>query len=416
MDITTFPPSWQEKWQASFTKVAPIQEKVFDALATGKDVVGIAPTGSGKTLAYLWPLLLKVKPGAGSQLLILTSSQELAMQVTEVARSWGQLIDLHVQPLIGGANVKRQLDKLKDKPEVLVATPGRLLELMKLKKLKVHLLQMIVLDEVDQLWQPSTSQMMQQVMKQLPRDSQWAFFSATANEVLPEITKFRPTVTVVDVTAEDDTQGEISHYFLRYPQRRKVDALRRLGHLADFQGLIFFNQLPDLGAAEEKLLFHQLPVMSLASDQHKLLRKTALTSFREGKIRELLTTDVAARGLDIEGLDYVINVDPPLTMESYLHRAGRVGRMGRAGVVITLVSDEQMRDIKKVTKAAGVPLAEIYLHSGALTTEQPVLPEKETVYTKKLEIHKKIHTTKAIKNKKQGKRKKNQKDKGKRRS
>lgn len=415
--MENWPESWQKKWQEQgFTDPAPIQEKVYGPLQAGESLVGIAPTGSGKTLAYLLPLLAKITKGEGNQLMILTSSQELAIQVTDVTRAWAQLLGLKVQQLIGGASVKRQIEKLKEKPEILVATPGRALELMKQKKLKAHLLKTIVLDEVDQLLPDRGAELISDLLKHLPRDIQLACFSATADKVLDQLQALRPDIQVLDVTAEDNTQGTISHRYLIYPQRRKVDALRRLGHLPGFQGLVFFNQLAEMGVAEEKLLYHNLPVLSLASDQSKSLRKTALTSFREGKIVELLTTDVAARGLDITGLKYVINTEVPTTPESYLHRAGRVGRMGADGIVVTIIGEHQLKELKQITRKAGVTVSEIFLFDGQLWDELPEQEENTTVFSKKLEIHQKIQTSpKEKKVSKKPKKKKNKnKDKGKR--
>lgn len=413
------PEIWQNKWTAAnFQKPTVIQERVFPRLRAKESLVAISPTGSGKTLAYLLPLLLNVKKGEGNQLLILTSSQELAMQVAEVARDWGRLLELNIQSLIGGANVKRQIEKLKEKPEVLVGTPGRILELMKQKKIKSHLIQSVVMDEADQLVQKGTIELVGEVIRQLQKDVQMSFFSATADSAIDEIAALaQRELPEINVTAEDTSKGLTKHYYLHYPSRRKVDALRRLGHIDGFTGLIFFNQLADLGAAAEKLAFHGLPIASLASDQAKALRKLSLDQFREGKIRELLTTDVAARGLDIADLIYVVNADVPLTKESYLHRAGRVGRMGKDGVVITIVQENQMRDLKRLAKELQIQLQEIFLYNGKLETEKKTVEENEqkTVFENKLELHEKLHTKDPAKKSVKKKKRKNQKDKGKRR-
>lgn len=417
---TTWPETWQKLWhEAGFSTLSLIQEKAYDPLKEGQSVIGVSPTGSGKTLAYLLPLLGKVNPGAGNQLLILTSSQELAMQVTEVARTWGQAIDLMVQPLIGGANTKRQVEKLKAKPEVLVGTPGRVLELIKAKKIKSQQINTLVLDEVDQLLKEGQLGLAAKINQTLTKQAQRCFFSATANEVINEIQPLLDTTPlIIDVTAEDQSKGEIHHYYLDYPQRRIVDALRRLAHLPDFQGLVFFNELSAMGNAEEKLLYHGLPVATLASDQNKLARRGALESFRQGKVRQLLTTDVAARGLDIHDLPYVINTDVPLDKESYLHRAGRVGRMGKEGTVVTIVQDHSLKELKKIAKQLDITLEEVYLHGGALHTEAPVVIPEPVKHVKSKSVQKtsvktseNLHTpAKKIK-----KKQKNRKDKGKRR-
>ncbi|MDN6409305.1 MAG: DEAD/DEAH box helicase, partial [Tetragenococcus halophilus] len=154
MEEQFLPEIWQERIKKEgFEQTSLIQEKVFSALYQGKSLVGVAPTGTGKTLAYLWPTLLKLQPKHGNQLLIVTPSQELGVQVADVARPWALDLNLQVQSLIGGANKKRQIEKLKKKPEVLIGTPGRLVELIKEKKLKAANIQTVILDEADQLLQ-----------------------------------------------------------------------------------------------------------------------------------------------------------------------------------------------------------------------------------------------------------------------
>lgn len=373
MDKQKLVPFLQKNWEeAGFKKPALIQTKVYDAISEGKNLVGIAPTGSGKTLAYLLPLINTLKAGIPSQVLVLTSSQELAMQVVEVARNWISGSGMKVQPLIGGANVKRQQEALKKKPELLIGTPGRVLELLTAKKIKAPNIKTLVFDEVDQLVQGQSLQLIQNILKATDNNAQHLYFSATADVVLDELNKIEPELLVVDVSEEDDSQGEVQHFYLETSDRKKVDQLRRLLNLPEFWGMMFFNQLTDMGSAEEKLRFHQLPVASLASDQSKISRKGAIEQFKKHQTLGLLTTDLASRGLDIEALPFVVNVDVPLSEESYLHRAGRVGRMGNAGVVISFVTPQEKSDLMKIAKKLNLELAPIYLFGGELLTEEPV--------------------------------------------
>ncbi|MGL9728887.1 DEAD/DEAH box helicase [Enterococcus sp. DIV0756] len=373
MDKQKLVPFLQKNWEkAGFKKPALIQTKVYDAISEGKNLVGIAPTGSGKTLAYLLPLINTLKAGIPSQVLVLTSSQELAMQVVEVARNWISGSGMKVQPLIGGANVKRQQEALKKKPELLIGTPGRVLELLTAKKIKAPNIKTLVFDEVDQLVQGQSLQLIQNILKATDNNAQHLYFSATADVVLNELNKIEPELIVVDVSEEDDSQGEVQHFYLETSDRKKVDQLRRLLNLPEFWGMMFFNQLTDMGSAEEKLRFHHLPVASLASDQSKISRKGAIEQFKKHQTLGLLTTDLASRGLDIEALPFVINVDVPLSEESYLHRAGRVGRMGNAGVVISFVTPQEKPDLMKIAKKLNLELAPIYLFGGELLTEEPV--------------------------------------------
>ncbi len=423
---TKLPEVWQNRWQQEFSEATAIQEQVFAPLAAGENLVGISPTGSGKTIAYLLPLLNNVVAGAGTQLLIVTSSQELAMQVTEVARIWGKDLELSTISLIGGANLKRQLEKLKARPEIIVGTPGRLVELMDSRKLKAHQIKSCVMDEADQLLSQGAKPLLLRLLKHLNRDCQLSFFSATADQALTEIQEIAPAaLKVIDVTAEDRSKGTIEHSYLLWPSRKKVDALRRILNQPEQRCLIFFNQVADLGAAEEKLLFHGLPVASLASDQGKILRKQALTAFREGKLVGLLSTDVAARGLDIEGLDLVVNFDVPPDGASYLHRSGRVGRMGRSGRVVTVIGEHQLRELQKTVKGTAIQLNEIYLHSGRFQTERPeketdgaVAAPKPKKVSKQTASESSVLHTEPVKRsvKREKDRKRKQKNKGKRRS
>lgn len=373
MNNQEFVPFLQKNWEdAGFQKPALIQAEVFTPITEGKNLVGIAPTGSGKTLAYLLPLFNQLELGKPSQLLILTSSQELAMQVVEVARKWLTGSGMKAQPLIGGANVKRQQEALKKKPEVLIGTPGRVFELITAKKIKAPNIKTIVFDEVDQLVQGQSLQLVQKILKATDNNTQHLYFSATADVVLAELNQFETDLLIVDVSKEDDSQGEVQHFYLEVSERKKVDQLRRLLNLPAFWGMVFFNQLNDMGSAEEKLLFHHLPVASLASDQAKMSRKAAIEKFKKHQVLGLMTTDLASRGLDIEALPFVINADVPLSEESYLHRAGRVGRMGNTGVVITFVTPQEKADLTKIAKKLELTLAPVYLFGGELLTEEPV--------------------------------------------
>lgn len=387
MDNQEFVPFLKKNWnEAGFKKTALIQEKVFAPISEGENLVGIAPTGSGKTLAYLLPLLNRLEAGKASQVLVLTSSQELAMQVVEVARKWLAGSGMKVQALIGGANVKRQQEALKKKPELLIGTPGRVLELITAKKIKAAHIQTLVFDEVDQLIQGQSLQLIQKILKASDNEAQHLYFSATADAVLEELNQFESELLVVDVSKEDKSQGDVQHFYLETSDRKKVDQLRRLLNLPAFWGMIFFNQLNDMGSAEEKLLYHELPVASLASDQSKLSRKNAIEQFKKHQALGLLTTDLASRGLDIGALPFVINADVPLSEESYLHRAGRVGRMGNSGVVISLVTPQEKSDLTKIAKKLEVKLAPIYLFGGELLTEEPTRqsePKKKKSKNKK---------------------------------
>ncbi|MBP2098379.1 DEAD/DEAH box helicase [Enterococcus rivorum] len=380
--IEQLPEIWQKHWRSSgFDEPSLIQEKSFTLLKNQENVLGISPTGSGKTLAYLLPLLLNVEKETGSQLLILASSQELAMQISKVTQEWGSLIQLRTQSLIGGANVSRQIDKLKKKPEVLVGTPGRVLELIKAKKIKSHLLKTIVMDEVDQLFHESELNLTKQILDSSSTKYQVVFYSATADRVIEEAEKLADKLSVVDVSTEDRSAGQVHHYFMRLSPRKKIDYLRSLSYTTNFRSMVFFNQVSELGAAEEKMIYQQIPVVGLASDQNKSLRKLAIDQFSTKRVNVLLTTDIGARGLDFKEVPYVVNVEVPLSEESYIHRAGRVGRMGADGVVLTFINDATKRDYQRLMKKICYETKEVFLYDGELHLERKEKSEASQVET-----------------------------------
>lgn len=361
-------------WQGlGFQLPTPIQESVFKPLKEGQDVLGLSPTGTGKTLAYALPLLEKVRPTNELQLVILAPSQELAVQVGRVVQEWASLKDLQVQTLIGSANITRQIEKLKDKPEVVVGTPGRLLELADQKKLKLHQVQAVVLDEADYLLQEEHLDTLRQLVRKMPGQRQMAFFSATANDILDNVASwFNVDPLRFDASQEGNLHDRTIHGYVEVPNRKRAEMLRRLGNVEGMQALVFVNAVSELDYLAEKLLYEGVQVRMLHSDYGKDQRQQALEEFRKGKAVFLLTTDVAARGLDIVDLPYVIHYDLPLEKDIYLHRSGRTGRMGKEGRVVSLVTDRTLRDLKKFVPDAAA-LQQWFVYGGQLLKE---LPEK----------------------------------------
>lgn len=379
-------PAFQKHWNDSnFGAPTAIQTEVYDLLKEKKDVVGISPTGSGKTLAYSIPLLEQIAPTGEVQLLILEPSQELAVQVGEVVNEWAKTLQLNALTLIGGANIQRQIDKLKSKPQIIVGTPGRILELADKRKLKLHQIQTVVLDEADQLLGQDQLSTVREVVKKMPSDRQMGFFSATSSSLMEDLSKwFNVEPIWKDVTAVDDSKGEIAHAYIDTPIRKRDATLKQLSFLPDFRALVFFNDVANLTAALDRLRFEGISAGMMHSDRNKTERQKVLQDFRNGKIKYLLTTDLASRGLDIEGLDYVIQYDIPITKESYVHRSGRTGRMRRKGTVLTLVNERELRNFKQLIAPLELPLIRLYLYGGELVTEKVVQeetprPEKETV-------------------------------------
>ena len=417
-------PKFEEQFrQEGFTESTLIQKYVYPKLAEGKNVVGLAPTGSGKTLAYSLPLLEKILPKDGSQLLIMAPSQELAAQLTNTIRPWAKLLDLSVIGLLGGANVKRQIEKLKKHPEVVIGTPGRLLNLINLKKLKLHKIESIVIDEADEMLGDEDSlNDVREIVGHCPSEAQISFFSATEAPILSELHRwFGVDVERIDVRKEDNTRGEVTNYMIETPTRKRTEMLRRLGHVDDFYALVFFKQTATLRDVAEKLLHMKVPVAILSSEQRQVDRQKSLRQLRKREIRFVLTTDVAARGLDLPDLPAVVNYDLPKDTNTYIHRAGRTGRMGADGVVVNLGNEHDLRLFKQLMSGTDFVIEKGILYAGKLIPESEkaliaVEDERPNKKATKKKIKDKKPTRKEEKatEKKKKKRKRNLKNKGKR--
>ncbi|KXT77068.1 ATP-dependent RNA helicase YfmL [Streptococcus sp. DD10] len=354
------PDIWKKQLvQLGFENFTDIQKQVFEPIMNGKNVLGISPTGTGKTLSYLFPSLLKLEMKKAQQLLILAPNTELAGQIFEVTKQWADPIGLQAQLFLSGSSQKRQIERLKKGPEILIGTPGRIFELVKLKKIKMMSIKTIILDEFDQLLSDSQYHFVEKISNYAPCNHQMIYMSATSQFDQDKIKN-----DTVKIEISDFTLDNIQHFYLQVEKRNKVDLLRKLTHVEDFRGLIFFNSLSDLGSAEEKLQYRHINAISLASDVNVKMRKVILERFKEHEITLLLATDLVARGIDIDSLECVINYDVPRDKETYTHRSGRTGRMGKEGYVITLVTHpEELKTLKKYSSVREIILKnhELYI-------------------------------------------------------
>ncbi|KXT78382.1 DEAD/DEAH box helicase [Streptococcus sp. DD13] len=349
----SFPDTWNPLLETErISELSPIQEELFPLIQEKKSVVGISPTGTGKTLAYLWPCLLNLQPKKAQQLLLLAPNTELAGQLFEVCKTWAQPLGLEAQLFLSGSSQKRQIERLKKGPEILIGTPGRIFELIKLKKIKMMNVSTIVLDEFDQLLGDSQYHFVSKITHYAPKDYQMIYLSATA-----DLDHQKVSDQAIWINLSHQKLETIQHLYLQVDRRDRLELLRKFSNIPDFRGLVFFNSLSDLGAAEEKLTYHHSNTFSLASDVNVKYRKIGLERFKNHQVTLLLATDLVARGIDIDRLECVLNFEVPRDVESYTHRAGRTGRMGQQGVVITFVSHPN--DLKRLKKYA--PVSEVVL-------------------------------------------------------
>ncbi|MCY8907329.1 DEAD/DEAH box helicase [Bacillus atrophaeus] len=358
----------KENWETSgFTKPTAVQEQTAELIMEGKDVIAESPTGTGKTLAYALPVLERIQPEQKhAQAVILAPSRELVMQIFQVIQDWKLGSELRAASIIGGANVKKQVEKLKKHPHIIVGTPGRVSELIKMKKLKMHEVKTIVLDEADQLILPEHRETMKQIIKTTLKDRQLLCFSATlkqeTEQVLREMTQ-EPEVLKVERSQHD--AGKVKHQYLVCDQRDKVKLLQKLSRLQGMQALVFVRDIGNLSVYAEKLAYHHVDLGILHSEAKKMERAKILAAFENGEFPLLLATDIAARGLDIENLPYVIHADIP-DEDGYIHRSGRTGRAGKEGTVISLVTPMEESKLKKMAKRLGLTLQQVVYAKGQL--------------------------------------------------
>ncbi len=342
---------FKEKWK--FKEEMPIQQKMIPEMLAGKDIVAESPTGTGKTLAYTLPLLHLVDGGKQqTQALIMAPSQELAIQITDVIREWVAGTKITVAPLIGGANIKRQIERLKKKPTIVVGTPGRLVELVKNRKLKMFDIRHIVLDEGDLLLSREHRVIVKNMIDAANPERQVVVVSATITDEIERVaSNFMKEPLRIQLAAKHlPRTGQVTHSFIQTVVRDKTDILRGISHVEGLRALAFVSNIDQVLMKEMKLHYNKAPIVVLHSNMRSLERQQALDKFRKGEARILISTDLAARGLDIEGLTHVIHVDVPHTIEQYLHRSGRTGRAGKDGEVLTLLTGAEERDYRKVTK------------------------------------------------------------------
>ncbi|MCM3694417.1 DEAD/DEAH box helicase [Neobacillus niacini] len=368
--INNLSPFLQENWEKSgFQQPTSIQETAIPLVLEGKDLIAESPTGTGKTLAYLLPLLNKIESTSQSlQAVVLASSQELVMQVYQEFQKWSEGSGVRGTSIIGGANVKRQLEKLKKRPHVIFATPGRLFELIKQKKVKMHEVKLVVLDEGDQLLIPEHINTVQNIVKSTMGDRQVVLFSATmkagTEKLAKEITK-EPEILRIEKD-ELASSGDVEHiYFLAEP-RDKIKLLEKIVRLENIKALAFINDIGEIQVYKEKFNFKELSTGILHSDMKKLERQAELKAFRDGKTKMLIATDVAARGLDIQGVTHVVHVDFPRDIAQYVHRAGRTGRMGADGTVISLVTEREERELKRYCQELNVTPSKRIFYKGQI--------------------------------------------------
>ncbi|MEK7705753.1 MAG: DEAD/DEAH box helicase [Myxococcota bacterium] len=342
---------------AGFSEPTAVQREAIPVVLAGKDVIIQSPTGTGKTLAYLLPLLQRVRVEPKFRVVIVAPSPELAIQILRVVETFAGP-DIASGSLIGGGNVARQKDKLKENPRVLVGTPGRVLDMIFAKKVKTAEIGALVLDETDEILSPQNETPLREIASRPEFKPQLVFASATIGEKALKLASDLMSPEFVRVTVEaEQLPASIRHFFMTFEQQRKEVWLARLldeQHIQ--QALVFVNKLHNVAHLYRFLNDHGVSTVALSSERSKGDREESIGKFRRGQARVLVTTDTAARGLDLPGLAWVIHYDVARDRDIYVHRAGRTGRAGREGASVMMVAPHEMFLLKRYSADLGIEL------------------------------------------------------------
>lgn len=343
-----------------FTVPTPIQFKAIPILNEGKDIIGIAQTGTGKTLAFGIPMMqqLAQKNGRG---LILVPTRELAIQVNEALLKFAPVFKMRTAVLIGGESIYRQVMAIRSQPRIIIATPGRLIDHLGQRHLRLDDVNILVLDEADRMLDMGFAPQIEKILQLIPRTRQTMLFSATMPSSivniamkymhLPVRTEIAPAGTAIDLVTQE---------LYIVSKERKSTLLSEL--MYKYKGSVLLFVRTKIGARKITRYLQEMghPAAEIHSDRSLSQRKEALAGFKSGRYRILVATDIAARGIDVIGIELVLNYDLPDDHENYVHRIGRTGRAGKEGLAITLATPDQGSDVRTIERIirTPIPLAE----------------------------------------------------------
>jgi len=337
-------------WNLKFKTPTPIQQKAIPIAVEGKDVIGIAQTGTGKTLAFCVPMIQRISQTKGRGLVVLPT-RELAIQAEEVFKLVGKSIGLRTALLIGGASMNNQLKDLKKNPHVLIVTPGRLIDHLQQRKVDLRDITVLVLDEADRMLDMGFAPQINQILKTVPKERQTLLFSATMPpDIMKIASKYMELPISIEIAPSGTTAERVSQELFVVNREDKLKLLQRI--LEDFRGSVLVFSRTKHGASKITRTLKKIghTAAEIHSDRSLSQRREALDGFKSGKYRVLVATDVAARGLDVKGIELVVNYDLPEHAEDYVHRIGRTGRAGEEGRAISIASPDQKKEVDAIEK------------------------------------------------------------------
>ena len=344
-----------------------IQESVFPSALLGQDLIAVSPTGTGKTIAYLLPVFSMLRVDISKpQAVILAPTHELAAQIKREADAITKDTNIKSALIIGGANKQRQLDALKEKPQIIIGAAGRINELYAMKKLTLHFVKTIVIDEADRMLSEKNIEQTKAIINATLKDRQLLFFSAsmsnTATEAAQSLSKNAAAISISKALP-----GNIEHIYFECDNRDRVLALRKIIHALEIKkALVFSGNQNEAENICSRLNFHGIKAVSLCGQNLKEERRLALEAFREERVTVLSATDIAARGLDIKGEIFVFCIGVSSDADVYLHRAGRTGRMNKKGTAITIAAPDEVYRLKRIEKSLGIKIAKREIAKGKI--------------------------------------------------
>jgi ATP-dependent RNA helicase RhlE len=335
-----------------------IQTKTIPDAIAGRDIMATAETGSGKTAAFLLPIIERLKKPGATRALILAPTRELALQIETNAKSYGAGTRLRTVCVVGGESASRQIQALRTGIDILIATPGRLNDLIERGVVRLEAIEVLVLDEADRMLDMGFLPQVRRIIKYVPRDRQTMLLTATLSRAVEELGRELGTKWVrVEATRSATTVATLSQKAFPVLSHAKTPLLLALlKEHPEGTFLVFTQTKRGAERLAQVLTANKHSVLTLHSDRSQSQRNTALSSFRSGKARVLVATDVAARGIDVDDITFVVNYEVPASADDYIHRVGRTARAGRNGSAITLVSPSEEPMLHSIERATGITL------------------------------------------------------------
>ena len=362
--------------ERGYTTPTPIQARVIPVMLAGKDVVGQAQTGTGKTAAFALPILHTITPHLGPvQALVLAPTRELAMQVSHMMYEYGRQRQIRVLTIYGGQPYQRQVRRLKKGVDVVVGTPGRLLDLIRQEALDLSQVNCVVLDEADEMLSMGFIEDIEAILDETPASRQTTLFSATLPPAIRKLQKkYTKTPEIITIKRPQLTVAAIEQRYYVVNEADKLAALARLFEVEPITtALIFARTRLGTGELANELTVRGYPAEALSGDLSQEAREQVMNRFRQKQIKVLVATDVAARGLDIDHISHVFNYDLPPDPEVYVHRIGRTGRAGKTGVAISLVVTGEQWRVRKIERYTRQTMSK-----AALPTVEEIQTHRET--------------------------------------